>query len=155
MGVSHTMRCIIVVVFFFTISVTRSQNFPPEAFLPSPWPFCSPVMKTANGFIDLLGMVRACADNIPGSNFPPSFFNLNCSRDDRVETRCSGIPPTRVRVRIGLKNLISVNEIDTSVTFSFYYTVIWKDERLNYINALPYIHPEVQTSGYDTSYFRI
>jgi hypothetical protein len=100
------MQTIIFCLFWFSILFGNAHEFP----------ICSEILYTANNQIDVEAMIYNCADQIPGTLFPPSFF---------VEE------PTNVSVSLAFNTIIDINDVAASITIDVWLREFWEDKRWN------------------------
>lgn len=80
------------------------------------FPVCANVTYRS-GNPDIPATLYDCVANIADANQPPSYV--------------SGGGPISVQVSYAINNMISLNELESSVTLDFYWRLYWIDQRLN------------------------
>ncbi len=105
------------------IDTSVSSEFAPplQGNVPfSSWPPCTDVILNRQGIIDIGAMLANCSANIPSPLSPPSYFI----------TGNANARPVNVSVQLALNNLISVDDLTSSITMDFYFRQTWNDPRV-------------------------
>ncbi len=101
------------------------------------WPPCAYPTFTSAGVLDARAMIYNCINNISSSQIPPSYYDIDGS----------GYKPVNVSVQFAINNLISVNDLESSITIDFYFRCTWNDPRIYIPEMWGYINPEASIDG--------
>ena len=99
------------------------------------YPVCANVTWKANN-PDIRSTMYDCIDNIADAYLPPSYLN--------------NTNLTEIQIAFALNNLMSVSEIESTVTMDFFFRIYWVDQRLNVPalwDALTEVKPTILTDG--------
>lgn len=89
-------------------------------------------------------MLYECTSNIPSSQLIPSYFRI---KED--------VPyyPINITIQVVVNNLISVDDITSSMTMDMYLRLSWTDSRWNMPGLFRHLNPECALDGVDVTQF--
>lgn len=103
------------------------------------YPVCSENIYLANGQIDLDSTLYNCSANINGALIIPSY----------VPKPSGAYEPVNMSIQIKVNELISVDDITSSVTMGFFLRLQWYDERWYLPELFETLTPQAAADGLD------